>query len=233
MRPFGLGQASTQLISQVATTGASTTVSILVGLGVIAGPIGAAIAGVVAVGALLEQIFKGCGQTCVEASDIANQVEAALKTNLTTYMSAPVHYASLQSAALNNFNTAWAALTQACGNPQLASAGQNCISERQQGACSYKTTPGGWQQNSTGWTYVYPGANGSGSTCWNWFVGYHDPIANDPTVVADPPTEAVSSTITQGLTAVGLSPNTTIFGIPLSTLALPALAALVLLMVMD
>jgi hypothetical protein len=236
MRPRspGLGQVTTQSISGIASAGATTTASLLVALGTAPTIVGPIVAGLVAVANLLVGVFKGCGQTCVQASDIANQVEAALQQNLSQYMSAPVHYQSLQAAALNNFQTAWNALTQACGQAALATAGQNCISERQQGACSYKTSPGGWQQGTSGaWTYVYPGANGSGSTCWNWWIGYHDPIANDPTVVADPASSAAQSVITTGLTDVGLSPSTTIFGIPLSTLALPVLAGLAILLLMD
>src|SRR5271155_605073 len=239
MRP-GLGQvtSSPQSIASIASTGASVTTSLLVALGTAPTIIGPIIAGVVAVANLLVSVFKGCGSTCTEASNIANQVEPVLQQNLSNYMSAPVHYASLQAAALNNFTTAWSALTQACGNPQLLSAGQNCISERQQGSCSYKTTPGGWQQTNGTWTYVYPGANGSGSTCWNWFVGYHDPIANDPTVVADPSAASsevsgATSVITQGLTDIGISPSTTLFGIPLSSLALPAAVLVAVLLLMD
>ena len=93
--------------------------------------------------------------------------------------------ASMQAAAINNFNTVWTALTRACGNPALQTAGQNCISQRQQGACAYHTSPGGWQMESGTWNYVYPGANGSGTACWNWFIGYLDPIQNDPDVVSD------------------------------------------------
>jgi hypothetical protein len=234
----GLGQASsTQTIANYAAQGASLTVSTLVSLGAVTGPVGAAIGGLIGVATLLVSVFKGCGAICVEATQIANQVEQALQTNLSQYMSAPVHYASMQTAALNNFTVAWTALTQGCGQPGLQSAGQNCISERQQGACSYKTTPGGWQQGSNGWTYVYPGANGSGSACWNWWIGYHDPIASDPTVVPDPvpatAASAVTSTASSALQAVGINPASTIFGIPLSTLALPAAALLLLLLLGD
>lgn len=232
VRRPGLGQVSTQSVAQIAASGATTTISTLVALGTITGPVGAAIAGVVAIATELVGIFKGCGQTCVEASDIANQVGAALTTNLQTYLAAPIHYASLQAAALNNFNTAWQAMVQGCGNPQLASAGQNCISERQQGACSYHTTPGGWQQGASGWTYVYPGANGSGSTCWNYWVGFHDPIANDPTVVPDPPLQGATSFVSQGLTDIGINASSTLFGIPVTYLALGA-AGLVLLSFLD
>lgn len=241
----GVGQASLsspQTINQIATTGAATTVSILVALGTVTGPVGAAIAGLVAVGSLLASVFKGCGSTCTEATSIANQVEQALQQNLSTYMSAPVHYASAQAAALNNFQTAWNALTQACGNPQLLSAGTNCISERQQGACSYKTSPGGWQQNSAGaWAYVPPGANNSGSSCWNWWIGYHDPIANDPTVVPDPSPVSASSPIGASVggvvntigSAVSSLSSGTLFGIPISNLLLPAAVLIAILALTD
>jgi hypothetical protein len=239
----GLGQTgtTTQQINQIATTGATATVSILVALGTITGPVGAAIAGLVVLASQIASIFKGCGQTCVEATAIANQVEPVLKQNLQTYLAAPVHYQSMQAAALNTFQTAWNSLDAACGNASLAKAGQNCISDRQQGSCAYKTSPGGWQQTNGVWNYVYPGANNSGSSCWNWWVGYHDPIANDPTVVPDPAPASAVSSVTSGVTvgatsllsSVGINPSSTLFGIPLSSLALPALALLVLLLVED
>ena len=203
--------------------GAATTGSLiaaLAGAGPLAGPIGAAVG---AVAGILVQVFKGCGQTCVQATSIANQVEPVLAQNLAAYIAEPVHYASLQAAALNNFDTAWAALVQNCSNPALAAAGQNCIGDRQRGSCAYKTSPGGW----SGKTYMPPGANGSGSACWNWFVGYRDPIANDPNVVPDP-IPGVAAT----LTSFGISPSTAVFGIPISNLLLPGgllIAALVLM----
>jgi hypothetical protein len=200
----GLGQTPSVSsdVSSLVAAGASVTTGILGALsaaavgGSMAGPIGLAIAGVAAIAIVLVKIFSGCGQTCVEATAIANQVEPVLLQNLQQYMAAPVHYASLQAAALNNFNTAWQGLVQGCGSGALATtkAGENCIANRQQGSCAYKTSPGGWQQDASGnWSYVYPGANGSGTACWDWFIGYYDPIANDPTVVPDPVAGASSS----------------------------------------
>jgi hypothetical protein len=200
---------------------AAASAAVLTGT-LVGGPLGGAIAGAIAqVGMLLANVFAGCGQTCVEASNLANQAEPLLLQNLQTYMSAPVHYASLQAGALNNFALTWQALGQACSNPQLGAAGQRCISDRQQGACHYKTSPGGWNQVNGVWQYTYPGASGSGDACWNWFVGYHDPISSDPTVVPDPtPAAAAGSSI---LSTVGISPNAEVFGIPVSDLLLPAL----------
>jgi hypothetical protein len=155
---------------------------------------------------------SGCGATCVQATNVVNQAEPLLQQNLSAYLSAPVHYESAQAQALANFEAVWGAVNAACASPSLGMPGANCIAQREQGACAYKTSPGGWSNG----TYTYPGANGSGSTCWNWFVGYHDPIANDPTVVPDPPGEELSSAISSltGGTLTGCFSLLTPFGIP-------------------
>lgn len=228
-RGMGSLTGQTATIAQAAQQGADVTAAMLVALGTIGGPVGAVIAGIAALGVTLANLFSGCGQTCVEATNIANQAEPILDQNLTTYLSAPVHYASLQAAALNNFQTTWNGLVSACSNPQLGSAGQACISDRQQGGCHYKASPGGWVQQNGVWVYTPWGPEGSGSSCWNWFVGYHDPIANDPTVVPDPvssPLSAVSSAVSS------ITGNASIAGIPIADLLLPAaliIAALVFL----
>lgn len=229
----GLGDLSpqNQTIASVAAAGASSTVSMLVALGTVSGPIGAAIAGLISVGMLLAKVFGGCGQTCVQATNIANQVAPILQQNLDHYMSAPIHYASMQAAALNNFDTAWNALVQGCGDPRLLDAGKRCVSDRQSGACVWKSSEFGWNRSADGsYTYVPSGPNGSGSACWNWFAGFRDPIANDPTVVPDPVPGSVSSAGL--LSAVGINPDATIAGLPVSDLVIPAaiiLAAAILL----
>src|SRR5271155_3758192 len=145
--------------------------------------IGAAIAALIGIGIAIANAFKGCGQTCIAATQIANQCDTLLAQNVDKYTSSPIRYASMQAAALNTFDTTWAALQQACGQSSLGAAGQRCITDRQRGACTWKASPGGW--NSDG-TYTMWGAAGSGSACWNWFVGMRDPIANDPNVQPDP-----------------------------------------------
>ena len=182
----GLGQSGIQLSQEgisLATTGVVVGASIAgaTAIGAIAGPIGA-IAGVLV--SLLASVFKGCGSSCTLTSDAANQIEQALQQNLEAYMSSG-HTQAEQTAALANFDNTWAQLEQYCGQASFGTAGQNCISDREAGACHYETSAGGWQQLNGTWTYVAPGLQGSGSTCWNWFVGYRDPIANDPTVVAN------------------------------------------------
>ena len=118
-------------------------------------------------------VGSGCGQSCVLSSQYANQIEALLKQNLNTYLALNPRYESAQQAALGVANALLNDLKQQCSNPQLGTAGQNCISERlDASACHWKD------------------ANGA---CWNWIIGYLNPIANDTTVVPDPVTSAVDA----------------------------------------
>lgn len=241
----GLGATIQQESSAIGSMVSSATLAIP-GVGpLIAGAVQAATAVAVAI----ESLFSGCGATCTQATSIANQVAGLLGQNLNSYMSLPQpHYASVQQYYLAIFDKTWAQLMQACNNPQLAAAGQRCITDRQQGACTWKTSPSGWAQGSDGtWAYTGAGANGSGSTCWNWFVGYRDPIANDPTVIPDPvatintdgstttstvnpQTGAVSSTITPPSATVSSTINSLTASIP--TPLLLGGAALLALMIL-
>ena len=159
-RARGMGQSAGQFLSVAGSVAPFT------------GPAAPFVSLGVALTGLLMKVFSGCGQTCVLASNEANQVEQYLQKNLALYQ-ASGHTHSEQAAALANFDNAWSVLEQYCGNPQLGNAGHNCIADRQAGACKWKNDGAG-------------GPAGSGSICWNWFVGYRDPIANDPNVVPDP-----------------------------------------------
>ena len=92
MRYRGLGALTgqTATIASAAAAGAASTASILVALGTIGGPVGAAIAGLAALGLQLANVFAGCGQTCTEASNLANQAEAILTPMFNTYMASPI-----------------------------------------------------------------------------------------------------------------------------------------------
>lgn len=167
-RGFGdTAQEAAQLTS-IGGSVAAGTVGVLGSTGTIAAStaslavplIGVGVAAVIGAIALIKN--SGCGQTCIITSDDANKIEPLLKQNLDGYMAGP-HTVASQQAALQNFDYLWNMLAQACGNPQLGNAGKRCITDRQAGSCK-------WQDNSGG--------------CWNWFVGYRDPIANDPNVKA-------------------------------------------------
>lgn len=149
---YGLGQGGQQIM------GATGQTLITAGAVIpVAGPF-VALAGAVTELLASVGVGKGCGQTCITASNYANQAESLLKQNLSAYMALATPRAqSAQQAALNNFQQIWNGLVTACAGVP-GTAGQNCVTDRQQGACKWKD------------------ANGQ---CWNWFIGYHDPIAND------------------------------------------------------
>lgn len=138
--------------------------------------IGAAIVGItIAITAILR---SGCGQTCVVTSQWANQAEPLLEQNVLAYFATPApRTRSQQNAALNNFDVVWAALEQRCSQPGLGPAGQNCIADRRAGACK-------WRQRADSPLLSVPGQPQPGE-CWNWFLGYRDPIAHDPHVIED------------------------------------------------
>lgn len=139
--------------------------------------IGAAMVGVTIAVIGLMRLAQGCGQTCVVTSQWANQAEDLLKQNLAAYMALPTpRPKSAQNTGISNFNVVMAQLAQLCGQPGTADAGRRCISDRQRGACVWHDAAG---------------------QCWNWYVGYLDPIANDPNVAPDSVSSQVSGVFNQ------------------------------------
>jgi hypothetical protein len=189
-------QASSLISSAASMTSGSIVAATAATTAGMATGIGAAVVGLVGVAMAIYKLTQGCGAECTESTTIANEVGDQMSTAFQQYMSAPVHYQSVQTTYLALFDNAWAQLVQLCSNPALGSPGERCITDRQAGACTWTCSPFGWQQNSDGsWTYIPAGPVGSGSTCWNYFSGMRDPVANDPTVVPDPPTDEVSTAV--------------------------------------
>lgn len=166
--------ASGQDIGQTAAiAGVATAGQIAAGISTAAWAvpvIGAAVAGVTL---WLASIFKRNAQK-EAATQIVDQIEPKLQENLRAYFSGPRTRAS-QLQALHNFDAAWEAMKQACQNSQLGDAGKRCISDRQQGACHWKTKCIQWVDGVCVDYQLDPAGE-----CWNWFVGYRDPIEKDP-----------------------------------------------------
>lgn len=212
----GLGQASrgAQLGVSIGTTvaegasaaaigaaGSSGAIAVALGSTAIAIPVvGAAIAAVgIAIMAILN---SGCGQTCIETSQWANQAEPLLQQNVVSYFAIPApRPMSVQAAAVQNFMNVWNRLVALCSQPGLGAAGQNCINDRQSGACK-------WKASATG---AYPGQPVQGA-CWNWWNGYHDPIANDTQVYDDSQTSLVATTGGSGATGATGAAGTVLSG---------------------
>ncbi len=173
--PMGFSSTTGNEGTALGGAAASTIASTLVATGAVAGPVGAAIgAGISLVATLIASFTQGCGQTCIETSNWANQAEALLLQNIQAYFAQPAPRSlSSQQAALANFQTTWNWLVQQCSGANLGTAGQNCVSDRQQGACTWKQTT-----TSPLLAYTQYGEPGPGA-CWNWWSGYYAPIAND------------------------------------------------------
>lgn len=227
----GMGDAATQITSQ--TLGAGASVMAAFGIATAAsGPLAPFVAAAGALVGLFGQIFSGCGQTCTLASADADKVETILKQNIANY-NASGHTYGEQQAALATFDYAWQQLENACGNPSLAAAGRNCISERMRGGCA------AWQCNGC----TAPGAtvtrNSNGQCCGcDWFVLYRDPIANDPNVLGDAsnPTgvyqAGATNTTTGGGSNIAGGNSGVIAGVSMQELAPILLAAGLLIAVM-
>jgi len=116
-----------------------------------AAPIVAAIGGLIALGGQMMNMF-GVGIPDIkkiEASKDADAIETQM-AQIQTWWSGVEHNTANQQAAVTAWYQLWNQLTQLCSNPQLASAGQNCIKDRQRGGK------------------------------WDWFAMHLDPILNTP-----------------------------------------------------
>ena len=148
------GGAASSIIGAVGTTATGMATWAAVAIPVV----GAAVA---AVTIWLSSMFRKNAQK-EAATNIVDQIEVQLKSNLEGYLNGPRTQQS-QLQALANFDAGWQAVVENCSNPELGSAGKRCISERQQGG----TAP---------WCSL-PGGKGC-----DWFTRYRDPIANDTPV---------------------------------------------------
>ncbi len=141
---------------QITGTAAGAAAPLFVA-GAAAGPVGAAI-GLAA--SLIAGLIanSGCGQTCIAATQIVNQLEPQLNANMRAYVDAAQRTPSEQAAALSVFDQtfAWLRSQQGCGDPALGNAGKRCISDRDRGGK------------------------------FDWYRLYRDPIANTAPNAPDP-----------------------------------------------
>jgi hypothetical protein len=156
-------------------------------------------------------VGAGCGQTCIQATNVVNQAEPALLANLQQYEAGEISQAQAQAT----FNNVWQGIQVSC-SAIPGGAGQDCISNRAEGACHWKATG----------TPPTPYSPPVGS-CWNWFNAYYTPLTYPPMTAPSTGTDvtgAVGSAVTSAETSLGISGNT-------GTLLLLGLAAAVALAV--
>jgi hypothetical protein len=76
--------------------------------------------------------FKGCGQTCKDATTIANNAETAAESLLQQWKAVPVKYKSIQQAYLAAQQDVWNYISGSCQKIG-GQGGQQCIADRQRG----------------------------------------------------------------------------------------------------
>ena len=174
--PPGLGQAPSAL-SQDLTKAGGVLASIAPATGPGA-PFVSAAAGLIDLAGQVANLFHGCGQTCIQATQIVNQVEPYLLQNSETYFTNPNRTTGDQQNAIATFNAIKAIVVQNCGNPALGPAGQNCISDRfgngmdqNSSQCWVPTDPNAYPPYGS---VKYPAGR-----CWTWTMAYLDPIVED------------------------------------------------------
>jgi hypothetical protein len=181
--PVGLVTDAAQAAVAISS---SLSISTSVGVGAAAGPIGAAIGALVALGFGLANVFSGCGETCTQATTYANAAEEKLNQMLAQWNGSRVHTRSMQKIYLTIVVGVFNALCGACGQSSLGSAGQRCISER--------LVLGG----SAPWCPT-------GTGC-DWVTAYYIPVANATDIIPDQ--SAPSSTVSN----LQLDPTTNAVG---------------------
>lgn len=165
---------------------ASPAVLSFLGLSAAAGPIGIAVGALVAAGAAIASALglgAGCGQTCIEATNVVNQAEPVFVQNVEQYETGQID----QTTAIANYQQMQTAVEQSCGAISGA-AGTNCISDR--------FTPGGCKWKAT--SQPYPSSPPVGS-CWNWYSGYYLPLTQ-PSVTPYASTSTSASSIVGDVT---------------------------------
>lgn len=192
------GAVASALAGAATAAGATTGLGAAIAASGIVPFIGPILAGAMVAITLI--LGRSCGQSCVITSDWANEAEEHLKTIIAAYFSLPApRPISARNAALGMFDAVWDGLVQRCSQPGLATAGQNCIQDRQSGSCE-------WRQTTTSPLLAYPGEPQPGE-CWNWFSGYRDPIAMDPAVPDEQSASAQATTTSATSTPSGSSPS--------------------------
>lgn len=170
--------------------------------------------------AQIVNLFKPCGSTCIEATQMYQQVQTILDQNNQQYFGNPNRTTGDQANALAVVQTAFDEIQTNCGNPALGAAGQRCVAE----TIGDGMDPGS-STCSTGLTTAneyppYGDVPYPVGQCWTWTLAYYDPIANDV------PPGGVGLATSTGAAVSGIL-SSTVFGLPMADV-LAAGAALIL-----
>lgn len=188
---LGMGATTTVPASKIAFSAAAS--ALLTAAAVTPPPANAILAAAAGIAATLGAlgVGEGCGSTCVQATSIVNQAEPAFLANVQQYERGEI----TAEQAQQTWGNLWQAVETSCAAIPGA-AGQDCVSDRADGACK-------WRQTSTSPLLGLPGEPEEGE-CWNWKSGYFDPLTHPPVNV---PAESSALVSDSGsiLSSVGIS----------------------------
>lgn len=212
---LGITQQSAAAIVTGATSAASKAALAILGPSAAAGPVGLAIgAAAVAITALsgtIAHLISGCGQVCVDATNIVNQEDGLMQQIVSAYWSTPTRTVSFQQWTLQQLNALFQQTSQMLA--PLGAVGAESAKERlTRGYDSPWCVSNHLAVGVNNVVPPNPQTNPLGR-CGGWYDVYYDPIAADPAVVPD---ASIASTVAS---SIGL---TTASG----TLNLPMLALL-------
>jgi hypothetical protein len=183
---LGIEQQSAAAIVSGATKTASSLALAIMGPAAAAGPVGLAIgAAALAITALsgtIGHLISGCGQVCVNATNIVNQEDTLIQQIVAAYWSTPTRTASFQAWTLQQLDSLF---TQTVNMLQpLGSVGAESIKERL--TRGYDSPWCVSNHLAVGVNNVVaPSITNPLGRCGGWYDVYYDPIANDPDVVPD------------------------------------------------
>jgi len=183
----GAASGATTAVRSDKVTGAFVGAgSTIMALAPATGPAAPFVAAAGAIVSTMGQFFKGCGQTCVLASEAANKHGEAIQQIKSAYWALPTpRPRSAQLAALAAIDQVNQMLYQTCSDPGLADAGKRCISERlvEGGTAPWCPTP-----THTGCDTI---------------TTVRNPIANDPNVYDDSAAGQVQQVLDQATKGPG------------------------------
>ncbi len=180
------GSTQSQVSAGAAAAGA-TTLAIL-GPAAAAGPIGIAIGGAVLAIQMLSgkiaHLISGCGETCVQATQIVNEAESYVEQIASSYWQTPTRTKAFQTWTLQQLDSVFNQVRGLCGKIP-GQAGVDCVQQR----LTRGFVPPWCKSNDLAVgvdNVVAPNLNNILGRCGGWYDVTYDPIAKDPGVQPDP-----------------------------------------------
>jgi hypothetical protein len=195
---LGANQQTTQAIITGATSAASKAALAIMGPAAAGGPVGLAIgAAALAITALsgkIAHLITGCGQVCIDDTNIVNQADQLIQQIGSQYWNTAVRTVSFQQWTLQQLQDIFAQVSQKVGLQKSATERLT----RGGGApwCAANHLAIGVDN------VVTPNPTNHFGRCGGWLDVVYDPLASDPDVVPD--SAAVGQAVSAAASSIGL-----------------------------